>query len=313
MTRRIAFLLLSTPLIVLMSGCGSARDPWAEKAGPPRVVTSFAPLYCFAQNIAGEGGGYVCLCEKAGPHHYQFNHEDTLYLRRADVLIANGLGLDTSFTDKLAKNSDNATLRYVKIGNRIREQGGPLKKAEDTHGHSHGEYDPHLWLGIPQAKAMVNHIRDVLKEIQPSKRAEYDQRAEAYNKKLDELHNYGKEQLKDIQSPILTMHESLTYFADSFGLKIAGSIRVSPKEDADGKRMAELIAKCKKENIRIIAIEPQYSPGEAKTLKDELQKQGLKDVKLVMVDPLETCNREDLNVDWYVKKMKQNIDNLAGK
>lgn len=301
---RLAALLLVLPLLV---GCGTAPDPWQGQTGSIRVITSFAPIYSFAKNVAGDRAALICLCSNIGPHDYQFNHEDSLKVRDADFLLTNGLGLDDGFTDKLARGGKNANLRYIKVAEQI--QSTLLKASADR---SHGLHDPHLWLGIDQAKAMVSHIRDALIEADPSHESEYRENTTAYLKELDDLHTYGRERLEKLKSPIITFHESLTYFGDSFGLKIAGSVRVSPKVEADGKRLQELIQRCVEEKIRIITIEPQYPPSAAKTIQDELAKKAeLKDVVLVKVDPLETCKLEELDAEWYVRKMKENINNLA--
>ncbi len=289
--------------LALTNGCGSAQDPWEGKGGSPRIVTSFAPLYCFARNVAGDKAGIVCICQGSkGPHGYRETHEDLLTMRRADLLIANGMGLDDGFMEKL-KRSGTATLRYLKVAETIDKSliiGG-------------GHPDPHLWLGVKQAKAMVSKIRDVLKESgvgDPS--VNYDANATAYLKKLDKLKDYKKKELAAIKSPIVTFHESLNYFADSFGLKIAGSIRVTPESEIGGPRIRELIALCLKEKVEIIAVEPQYKKAEAENLKKQLVSRGLKNVKLVRVDPLEACEVKDLNADWYIRKMQENIDNLVG-
>src|SRR3954454_17736374 len=76
-------------------GCSKARDPWASAApGHKRVLASFAPLYCFAVNVAGEHATVLCLTTAEGPHDYRATHTDALKVAGADLYLHNGLGLD---------------------------------------------------------------------------------------------------------------------------------------------------------------------------------------------------------------------------
>ena len=47
--RTLVVLALLAPL-----GCTTYDNPWKEAGNKPRVLVSFAPLDCFAQNVAGD-------------------------------------------------------------------------------------------------------------------------------------------------------------------------------------------------------------------------------------------------------------------
>jgi ABC-type Zn uptake system ZnuABC Zn-binding protein ZnuA len=78
--------------------------------------------------------------------------------------------------------------------------------------------------------------------------------------------------------------------------------------------MKKLIDKCSKENVRLIAVEPQYSTSNAgEALRKELANKGVTGVELVELDPLETVKPDELTKDWYERKMRANLDALAEK
>src|SRR5947208_2182854 len=80
----------------------------------------------------------------------------------------------------------------------------------------------HVWLGIPQAVAMVGTIRDTLAEIDEANAGEYRKNAEAYIDRLKALHAEGKKALADRKvRRIISSHEALGYFAKSFDLEVA--------------------------------------------------------------------------------------------
>lgn len=331
--RRMVGACLIVALLVLASGlpgCARSTPVWSDRGGPPRVVVTIPALDNFVRNVGGDHVAVVCLCTTQGPHHYQYNAEDAMLLRQADLFFAIGLTLDEKFADQIHLESHNAHLQYVKLGERLpkklllafheeheHEHGKEEEGHEFGHEHEHGAHDPHIWLGIEQAKAMVGIIRDELKKADPNHVADYDKNAENYIKTLDKLHVYGKKQLEGKKNrKIIAFHESLGYFAKSFDLNIVDVIEVTPGSEASGPHLTKLAKKCKDENVRVIAVEPQY-PQEtsAKLLKDHN-----KDIEFVVVDPLETADKDkDLTKDgkelkdreWYYNRMRQNLDNLA--
>ncbi|HTU19481.1 MAG TPA: metal ABC transporter substrate-binding protein [Gemmataceae bacterium] len=328
--RRAAVMFLVVAAMALASalpGCARSTPVWRNRGGPPRVVVTIPALDNFVRNVGGDHVGVVCLCTTQGPHHYQYNAQDAMLLREADLFFAVGLSLDDKFADPIQRESHNPRLQYVKIGEEKRmkslllrfsepHEHGKEEEHEHEHEHEHGEYDPHIWLGIPQAVAMVEIIRDELKKIDPKNEADYDANAAKYIQKLRELHAYGKEQLKDKKNrKIVAFHESLKYFAASFGVDIVDVIEITPGAEADQAHLVKLAKECKDKDVRVIAVEPQYpQESSAKILKAQKA-----DVQFVVVDPLETADKNDLNEDekelkapdWYDKKMRQNLDNLA--
>ena len=317
--------------MLLPLGCGAPSSPWAGQPGPPRVVVTFAPLHCFVKNVAGDDVGLLPLATTSGPHLYEPTVDEALKLRQADLFFVNGLELDERFADRLARTSANKKLQgqgggYVMIGERLRAKGLVDKMAEHAghahhhhgpghEGHHHGEYDPHVWLGVPQAIGIVEVIRDELKRIHPDGAAGYDSRAAAYVAELKELHEYGRAALAaKKERSLVTNHDSLHYFAKTFGLTVAGVVQIQAGTDADSATLAELIKTCKEKDVRVIAAEPQFQQrGAATALVKELRGRGLTDAALIEIDPLETVTPgETLDRGWYVRRMKVNIDTLAG-
>jgi ABC-type Zn uptake system ZnuABC Zn-binding protein ZnuA len=312
-----AALQLSLAGIFAFSGCGTAPDPWkGVPGGPTRVVTSFAPLFCFAKNVAGQDAAVLSLLTTTGPHDYQTGSHDVVLLRTANLFLANGLGLDDKVIDSVRK-SGNADLKIIRLGKAIPQKNllalGEHEEHEPKDGHEHEHhdgFDPHVWLGIPEAIMMVERIRDVLKKQDPSHVDGFEKRAAAHVGQLRELHNHGKKALAGKKNrKIIAQHESLGYFARSFGLEVEGAIQLQPGVEPDSAKLAQLVQLCKKEKIRVIAVEPQYSKAGAETLARQLQAHKLT-VHLVVVDPLETAD-PPLDPGLYLRKMRENIEVLA--
>ena len=331
----LVFGVLAIGLMSLV-GCGGHEDPWKHVEGEGKhVLVSFPPLFCFAKNVTGDHAKVMTLLTTVGPHDYTPSAHDAVKVTHADIFIVNGMGLDTKLY-KLANTSGNPEYRNNKE-KFLLEVASVFKPAEDKkahmedptattlikfghHGHEHGdhahhhhhdsEWDPHVWLGVSQAKVMVDEICKKLSDLDPDNADHFKKNAETYKARLDkEVQQYGEEKLKPFENRnLVSMHESLKYFARSFGLNVVDSIQAQPGVTADAKRIAKLIEDCKKAEVQVITVEPQYSDSVAK----ELQKQLKGKVRIALVDTMETVDAKDAtDADYYITTMRKNIDNLA--
>jgi len=318
--RRWLSVLVSLMVVAgLFLGCSSHQDVWEGKGGPPRVVVTFPPLVSFVKGVAGDHAAIISLCTNTGPHGYEYNVKEIIGLRKADLFLANGLELDNSFADKLYLNVSRPKLPYVKIGEDLpktlllaaHDEEEEKAGGDHKHEHKHGIYDPHIWLGIPQAKAMVEKIRDALIKTDPENEKEYTRNTTKYLKKLDSLKETGDKLLKNKKIKLVSFHDSLGYFAKTYGVEIVDVIEVAPGDTPTGKKLEDLVTTCIDKKIKIIAVEPQFPKSSADVLQKELKKKKL-EVELIVIDPLETVDEKDtLNDDWYIGKMTENLENLA--
>lgn len=310
-----ASLSLATGL--LLGGCVSKKNDelWPDKPGP-KVLTSFAPIQCFALNVAGDDATVKVVLTTEGAHHGGDPTSQHLRMAaKADVLFFNGLGLEDAIVGKVKSSCGNPKLTLVALGERIKKDD--LLEGECKHdhhaGHEHHDHgiDPHAWLSPKHAKTMVAAIRDELKRIDPSHAQGYDYRAAAYIGKLDQLEKDGLEMLKDkADRKLLTHHDSLQYFAESFKLKIIDHIQTEHVEPGS-ERLDKIIKQAKKYTVRTIAVEPQFNRNTAAAvIKGELQKAGIK-AAFVEVDTLETADASEVTADFYERKMRANLKNLA--
>lgn len=300
-----------------VSGCGKVTDPWPDKPGP-RVMVTFPPLYCFAANVAGDDATVKCLLNTTGPHDYAANAQDALKLHRANLFLINGLELDESFADKLQRNADNPGLKVVKVGecipkSQLRKLDASEAEGHEGHHHHHGEYDPHVWMGLPEAIKMVECVRDQLKQVDPAHAAGYDARAAAYIARLKNLQADGEMKLADKKDRnLISFHDSLAYFARTFKLNIVNNIEARVGEQPSSATLSQLVKDCREKKVRLLAVEPQYPTNTAaETLLREIRKKGVPDADFVVIDPLETVAPPELTPDFYEKRMRENIDHLA--
>lgn len=302
-----------------MAGCGRRDDPWPKDQAGPKVVVSFAPLYCFAINVAGDDAVVRSIMTTSGPHQFNPTDKDARLLQRADLFFINGLGLEGDKPETLAKSSGNSKLKTIDLGACIPATELLEGSCQHDHGdgvpHEHGK-DPHVWLSPDYAILQVQGIRDALKEADPAHASGYDQRAADYVKKLQQLKADGLALFKPkTDRNIVTFHDSMTYFARTFDINIVGVVQKKPGTEPNDKALRDLINLCadEKHPVRVITVEPQYGlSGAAREIQRELVRKNVPDPQLVEFDPLETVTPDQLNnPGLYESKMRANLEALA--
>ena len=147
--------------------------------------------------------------------------------------------------------------------------------------HEHGEYDPHVWLDPKNAVVMVNHMAEVLAEIDPTNGATYYANAERYSAELDTL----IEEVALSVSPVrgtgfIVFHDAYHYFENRFGVFAVGSVTVSPEVIPGAKRISELKRKIAQSEASCVFAEPQFEPRIVSVLTEDT------DAREGILDPL---------------------------
>ena len=293
---------LGAVVSALVLGCTGGPDGWPDRPGP-KVVASFPPVASIALAVAGPDAVVLPVMSGQSPHGGEPKPGELRLLRRADLFVINGLGLDDRLATKVAATAGRP-VRVVNLGAGIDPKdlldGGACEhEGHDHAAHDHGaegdNTDPHAWLGLKHARTFAAKLAGELAG-------------------LDALQADGAALLKDKKDrKFLPFHASMAYFAQSFGLTMVDPIQTVPGQEPTPKKLDEIVKTCLDQKVRVIAVEPQFSAqSSAKRIRDELTRRGLADVVMVELDPLETCPAGELSGDWYAAKMRANVVALAG-
>ncbi len=146
------------------------------------------------------------------------------------------------------------------------------------HNHDH-EQDPHVWTSPPLVRHMVGVIRDKLTELDSTHEAYFARNHDAYVAELDELDL----ELRALLDPLpnrkfMVFHPAWGYFADNYGLT---QVPIENEGKEPGARaLVALIEQAKRENIRVVFVQPQFDKGQARQVAQAIG--GV----VVAVDPL---------------------------
>jgi zinc transport system substrate-binding protein len=216
-------------------------------AGKLTLAATIYPLCDMARNVARDGAAVELIVPPgSSPHTFEFSPRQLQSLQNVKAVFAIGHGLDNWVTP-VANAVKGARVIVV-------DQDIELRKFED------GTTDPHYWLNFGNARKITDNIAKALIEIDPAHAEVYRENAKAYKEKLAE----EERELKGVLAPmqgisILAFHDAWFYFAENFGLKIAGTFEPAAGEEPTPRYLAELQREIKTEHIHIIFVEPQLS------------------------------------------------------
>ncbi|MBY3383770.1 zinc ABC transporter substrate-binding protein ZnuA [Rhizobium laguerreae] len=262
-----------------------------QAADAPVVVTSIKPIHSLVAAIMqGVGEPELIVDGSASPHTYSLKPSNARALQDAKVIFWVGPGLE-AFLEKplqaLGSDASIATLDdapgLVKLPFR---EGGAFEahdddapehdstsahhEAEAAHGaeadhghddHDHGAFDTHLWLDPVNAKAMASEITTTLVAADPANALTYQANAKALDDRLTALDKEIAATVAPVKDkPFIVFHDAYQYFEHRYGIRVAGSITVSPETIPGAERVSEIHRKVGELGATCVFAEPQFEP-----------------------------------------------------
>ena len=136
---------------------------------------------------------------------------------------------------------------------------------QDKHGkkdghehHNHGEYDPHAWHSLANARIYVRNIVDGLAAADPQGAKAYRANAERYIKEIKSLESEMEKAMKSVSADgrkVVTPHDAFGYLGSTYGIKFLAPVGISTEAEASAGAVAKLISQIKKEKISAIFVE----------------------------------------------------------
>ena len=217
-------------LLLLVAACAPGTpQPAPEAEGGLSVVATTSIVADVVHQVGGERVSVsVLLPLGVDPHAYEPAPQDVARLSGAQLIFANGAGLE-EFLPTLLENADAAD-RLVEVSSGIElidfaEEHGTEDAHEDEDGHEEG--DPHTWVDPNLVMVWVENIRAALSAADPANAVVYQANAAAYRAELEALDAWVREEVEQIPAQnrkIVTDHLVFGYFAARYGFEQVGAI-----------------------------------------------------------------------------------------
>ncbi|TAL23212.1 MAG: zinc-binding protein [Nitrospirae bacterium] len=305
---KVAFILIAC-LAVMVSSCAKKAEKQQE-VKKLTVVTTLFPLYDFAKNIGGQYADVSLLLPPGvEPHGFEPRPEDILKINKAGVFIFTGEHMEP-WADKILKGIDNKSLIIVDSSKGITliEESGEDDRGHENKGKIEQESDPHIWLDFGNAQKMVDNILGGFIKADEANADAYRKNAEQYKAMLSALDTKFREGLASCSSKYFIHggHYAFGYMAGRYGLNYISAYHgFAPDSEPSAKRLAELVKKMKKHNVRHVFYEELVSPRVADTIAKETG------ANLLRLHAAHNITREDWNKGvTFAGLMKQTLMNL---
>lgn len=205
---------LALCLLTSLSACSVGDEE-------PSIVVTTNILGDVVRNVVGESAEVTVLMKpNADPHSFGISAKEAGAMEDADLIVANGLGLE----EGLSANLENAKSEGV----RVLEVGDHIDPLDYTSGSSSGTPDPHFWTDPSRMITALNVIEETLGDEVGGDVAEaIAGSAETYRERLTELDSDIEKIVESIPAEhrkLVTNHHVFGYFAERFGFDVVGAV-----------------------------------------------------------------------------------------
>jgi manganese/iron transport system substrate-binding protein len=219
----------------------------------PKVLTTVSPLTDIVHNI---GGSLIelhgLIPEGTDSHTFEPAPSDVRFMAEADLIILNGLHLETP-VERLAAANKKPAARILKLGdNTITQKDWVF---DFSFPHEKGDPNPHLWLNVAYAMRYAELVRDALMQLDPANKQIYEQKAKRYLARLSRLDEAIRAAMRTIPAKnrkLVTYHDSFAYFCPRYGCTVIGAIQPSDFSEPAPRDVAALIDQLKAERVPAI-------------------------------------------------------------
>ena len=255
-TKKSLFLILAVSFLVL-AGCGKQASDQADEGSKEKlsVVATNSILADMAKEVGTDQIDIHSIVPVGtDPHEYEVLPEDIKKASDADVILYNGLNLETgnSWFDNLMETAKKEEGKdYFAVSKNVE----PLYL---TSGEEHTKADPHAWLDISNGIKYVEEIARIFSEKDAENATLYKKNAEAYVEKLKELDTQAKESFASIEENkklLVTSEGAFKYFSRAYDLPAAYIWEINTESQGTPDQMKAIIDQIRAKEVPVLFVE----------------------------------------------------------
>jgi zinc/manganese transport system substrate-binding protein len=303
---------------------GSVAEQILACANPEASVTTLMPI-------------------GADPHDFSPSSAQVAQMVQADVVIANGLGLEAGLDDSLDNAASDGVI-VIEIADMVDpipfgagghdhgdEEHSHDEAKEDDHDHSdhdhgddehshdeakgddhdhdHGSEDPHFWFDMNRMATAAQIIGDELAKDNGQAYAECGAQVADEIRAAEADVRAALESVPVDQRILVTDHDALGYLADEYGYEVAGTVipagtTLAEPSSAD---LAELVKVMKDEGVRVIFA----NTADPTALSDAVAAEVGSDVQVVNLF-VGSLGGPGSGAEDYISMMRTNANLISG-
>ncbi len=262
-------------LFTVFTGLACRQQDSAPVSDTVAVFVSIPPLKNFVERVGGEHVAVTTLLPPGqSPHTYEPTARQIVALSTARVYFSTGLPFEKQISSRIGRTLTK--LEQVDL-----HEGIELRRITEKEAHEHDhdeeghciheqeELDPHVWMNPRLVKIQVETITRVLSRIDPTHQEDYERNGRLFRQELDDLDRRIGETLAPFRGrEFFVYHPAYGYFAEAYGLEQV-AVEISGKQPT-ARQLGELVQRAKKSGVKLIFVQPQFSPIAAKAVAEQI-------------------------------------------
>ncbi len=230
-----------------------------------KIVATTSEYGALAAEIGGARVSVTTIAKPTeDPHFVDARPSQVVAMHRADVLIEGGAELEIGWLTPLLDGARNPRILAGAPGRVVASQGVQLldipQSADRSQGDAHIAGNPHFMLDPQNARIVAAHLVRTFTALDAAGAPVYESNLATWIAALDAKLREWTAVLAPFKGrQIVTYHPTWRYFCSRFGLEANTFLEPKPGIPPSPPHLAQVIAKMKAEDIRVLLLEP-YQP-----------------------------------------------------
>ena len=255
--------------VALLTALLVARPASREAAEPLRVLATLPDLWSITRALVGDLG-QVQVATRPGqnPHDLEIRPSQVLLVRRAEILVRNGLE-ENAWIDPVVESSGNPRLlrgstSVIESARGLALLKVPSGPVDRSLGDVHPSGNPHYTLDPGTMPAVTATIAGGLARLRPDLAPALEANRRAFLSRVDVQFRRWREMLAPHHGArIVSYHDSWPYFYRAYGLVEVGVIEDRPGVPPTPQHLVQLVRQMKEQRARVVMLESWYPPDTA--------------------------------------------------
>jgi ABC-type Zn uptake system ZnuABC Zn-binding protein ZnuA len=294
--------------MAVLTACSSTTEG-GEEGTKVQIVATTTLVGDVVRVVGGDLIDLTVMLPTGGdPHGFNPTPQDVTRAAQADVLFINGLDLE-EFMAEMLENAA-ADMNIVELSAHI--EATPLDEDHDEEhaDEEHGKFDPHVWWNPLHVATWADVVAEELARLNPENGAVYEANAAAYRQELVALDEWIKEQVAQIPAEnriLVTDHDSLGYFVDTYGFELVGTVfpGLSTQAEPSAQDLAELTTTIRAYGVPAVFVGTTVS----QSLANQVAQETGTNIIPIYTDSL---SEEDGPANTYLTFMRANVETIVG-
>jgi zinc/manganese transport system substrate-binding protein len=240
------------------------------------VAATTTDLAALVREVGGDAVEVFAIAKGTqDPHQVEAKPSFMVKLRNADLVIAQGLELESAWIIPLIRGARNPKLLakegLYELGAELDPLEVPKGDVSRAEGDVHPGGNPHFQLDPIRLGKAALLISKRLGELDPSHKDFFEKNAGKFQASMVNKTREWQARLKKTGlKELVTYHKNFTYFCERFELRCEVQLEPKPGIPPTTSHLLDVVAQMKARKIKLVLIENFYEDSVAPKLKQEI-------------------------------------------